>query len=78
MHSYHTCNGFKLSKVLGVITVTILLLVNRKSLFQAHIAIAECEKRFKRSGRKVTVITQNIDGLHKRAGSNRILELHGN
>lgn len=44
----------------------------------AHIAIAECEKRFKRSGRKVTVITQNIDGLHKRAGSNRILELHGN
>ncbi|XP_067931791.1 NAD-dependent protein deacylase sirtuin-5, mitochondrial-like [Watersipora subatra] len=44
----------------------------------AHIAIAECEKRFKAEGRKLTVITQNIDGLHKLAGSERILELHGN
>jgi len=26
---------------------------------------------------KVTVITQNIDGLHQRAGSKRVIELHG-
>lgn len=26
----------------------------------------------------VTVVTQNIDGLHRRAGSDNILELHGN
>ncbi|GFO46746.1 NAD-dependent protein deacylase sirtuin-5, mitochondrial [Plakobranchus ocellatus] len=44
----------------------------------AHVAIAECEKRLKAQGRRVVVITQNIDELHKRAGSENILELHGN
>jgi len=32
----------------------------------------------KAQGRKVVVITQNIDELHKRAGSEKIYELHGN
>jgi len=45
---------------------------------QAHIAIAECEKRLGNQGRRVVVITQNIDELHKRAGTENILELHGN
>ncbi|XP_071121108.1 NAD-dependent protein deacylase sirtuin-5, mitochondrial-like isoform X1 [Mytilus edulis] len=44
---------------------------------KAHIAISECEKRLKSQGRRVVVITQNIDELHKRAGSENILELHG-
>ncbi|CAG2200598.1 SIR2L5 [Mytilus edulis] len=44
---------------------------------KAHIAIAECEKRLKSQGRRVVVITQNIDELHKRAGSENILEMHG-
>jgi NAD-dependent deacetylase len=39
-----------------------------------HIAIAEFQKYFP----KITVITQNIDNLHKRAGSKNIFELHGN
>lgn len=39
-----------------------------------HIAIAEFEKYFD----EVTVVTQNIDNLHRRAGSNKIYELHGN
>ncbi|BDQ03811.1 NAD-dependent deacylase [Ignavibacterium sp.] len=39
-----------------------------------HIAIAEFEKYFN----DVTVVTQNIDNLHRRAGSNKIYELHGN
>lgn len=43
----------------------------------AHIAIAECEKRLKPQNRDVTVITQNIDELHYRAGSKNVLELHG-
>jgi NAD-dependent deacetylase len=39
-----------------------------------HYAVAEFEKIFP----EFTLITQNIDGLHYRAGSGRILELHGN
>ena len=37
-----------------------------------HLAIAALEETH-----EVTVITQNIDGLHQRAGSSRVLELHG-
>lgn len=44
----------------------------------AHIAIAECEKRLASEDRKVVIVTQNIDELHKRAGSEKIIELHGN
>lgn len=44
----------------------------------AHDIISECEKTWKAEGKRVIVITQNIDGLHKRAGSENILELHGN
>lgn len=40
----------------------------------AHLAIAAMESRFD----QVTVITQNIDGLHQRAGSSNVIELHGN
>lgn len=43
----------------------------------AHVAIAECEERLGKQGREVTVITQNIDELHRRAGSKNILEIHG-
>lgn len=39
----------------------------------AHKAIAELEKL----GKKVTVVTQNIDSLHKKAGSTDVCELHG-
>ncbi|MFZ5645951.1 MAG: SIR2 family NAD-dependent protein deacylase [Bacillota bacterium] len=39
----------------------------------AHIVIAELEK----SGLVDAVITQNIDGLHQRAGSEKVYELHG-
>lgn len=43
----------------------------------AHIAIAECEKRLSKQGRSVVVITQNIDELHRKAGSKHLLEIHG-
>lgn len=38
----------------------------------AHRAIAQLEERF-----DVEVVTQNIDDLHERAGSSRVLHLHG-
>ncbi|XP_058869991.1 NAD-dependent protein deacylase sirtuin-5, mitochondrial isoform X3 [Acipenser ruthenus] len=43
----------------------------------AHLAIAECEARLSKQGRTVIVITQNIDELHKRAGSKHMWEIHG-
>lgn len=39
---------------------------------EAHRIIAEMEKDY-----DVTVITQNVDNLHERAGSTRIIHLHG-
>lgn len=39
-----------------------------------HVALAELE----RAGRLCCVVTQNIDDLHHRAGSRRVIELHGN
>ncbi len=38
-----------------------------------HYLLAELERR----GLLKAVITQNVDGLHQRAGSRRVLELHG-
>lgn len=38
----------------------------------AHTGLAELEKDF-----EVTIITQNIDDLHERAGSSNIIHLHG-
>lgn len=40
----------------------------------AHHALAALEA----SGRLAGVITQNVDGLHQRAGSSDVIELHGN
>jgi len=49
----------------------------RQNIFAAepnlgHKAVVELEKFS-----KVVVLTQNIDGLHQRAGSSQVLELHG-
>lgn len=41
-----------------------------------HLAIAQAERRL-RSDQKLTVLTQNVDGLHTLAGSTRVVELHG-
>ncbi len=40
----------------------------------AHLALADFERRH---SSKFTIITQNIDGLHQKAGSKRVLEIHG-
>jgi len=38
----------------------------------AHLALVKLESQF-----RVSIITQNIDDLHERAGSNNVLHLHG-
>ena len=40
---------------------------------EAHRKLAELEK----AGKRVSVVTQNIDGLHQDAGSTEVYELHG-
>lgn len=40
---------------------------------KAHIALARLEE----AGKLKAVVTQNIDGLHQKAGSKKVLELHG-
>lgn len=35
-------------------------------------------KKLEDWGHQVTIITQNIDGLHQKAGSRKVLEIHGN
>lgn len=49
----------------------------RRQLFecepnQAHLILAELERDF-----QVSIITQNVDDLHERAGSSHVLHLHG-
>ncbi|MDQ8201773.1 NAD-dependent deacylase [Pelagicoccus sp. SDUM812003] len=39
----------------------------------AHLAIAQLETAF-----DVAIVTQNVDDLHERAGSSRVIRLHGN
>jgi NAD-dependent deacetylase len=42
---------------------------------EAHLALAELEQRLTD---KMWLITQNVDGLHRQAGSHRLSEIHGN
>ncbi len=51
--------------------------MRRKQLFEvkpnaAHYALAKLEEKY-----EVQIITQNVDDLHERAGSSKVLHLHG-
>ena len=45
--------------------------------FQAHEAISNFQNRLQKEGKIVSVVTQNIDGLHQKSGTKNVLELHG-
>ncbi|MCS7196877.1 MAG: NAD-dependent deacylase [Aquificaceae bacterium] len=42
---------------------------------EGHLGLVELEEKL---GDNFLLITQNVDGLHQRAGSKRLVELHGN
>lgn len=46
-------------------------------LKKAFYELVDFEERCRNEGRKFTLITQNIDELHQKAGAKRVIELHG-
>ena len=43
----------------------------------AHVALAQLEAGLARQGGELTLVTQNIDDLHERAGSHCVIHMHG-
>jgi NAD-dependent deacetylase len=43
----------------------------------AHFALARLERWLKERGGRLTLVTQNIDDLHERAGSREVVHMHG-
>lgn len=53
-------------------------LIASKAPNPAHYALADLERRLEASGAGFWLITQNVDGLHRAAGSRKLSEIHGN
>jgi len=49
-------------------------MIRKKSPNPSHFALAKMQSLFS----NFAVVTQNIDNLHQKAGSNKVIELHGN
>ncbi len=49
-------------------------LISKANVNAAHLALARLEKLVA----DFTLVTQNVDGLHQRAGSDHVIEFHGN
>ncbi|MGH6951209.1 MAG: NAD-dependent deacylase [Vitreimonas sp.] len=43
----------------------------------AHVALAALEAAWEQRGGQITLCTQNVDSLHERAGSRRVIHMHG-
>jgi len=53
-------------------------LIQRAQPNAAHLALADLEQRITAlPGGQFTLLTQNVDGLHERAGSRNVVRLHG-
>ena len=63
-YRYHTDTFFEFYREFMIVTTA--------KPNPAHLYLAELEKK-----KNLTIITQNIDGLHQKAGSKKVLELHG-
>ena len=61
-------------KVWAVLLKEMKVIVDQARPNDAHLGLAKLEKL----GKNVTIITQNVDGLHQSAGSTDVIEFHGN
>ena len=52
-------------------------LVLTKEPNAAHLALVELERWMESRGKRCVVVTQNVDELHRRAGTKNLVELHG-
>ncbi|ORX98465.1 NAD-dependent deacetylase sirtuin-5-like protein [Basidiobolus meristosporus CBS 931.73] len=52
-------------------------LVRQKSPNAGHLALAKFENIAESLGKRFTLFTQNVDGLHLQAGSKNVVEMHG-
>ncbi len=64
------------------VTVLAFYDARRRNLLQAtpnpaHFALARLEEGLAAEGGRLTLVTQNIDDLHERAGSKRVVHMHG-
>lgn len=72
------CRYFsKANKWIKCIAYTIFEKINLIFVQQAHDAITKFQRRLEKDKKKVTVVTQNIDGLHQKSGTVDVIELHG-
>jgi NAD-dependent deacetylase sirtuin 5 len=53
-------------------------LISKNKPNKTHFVLVELEKKCKKENKKFSLITQNIDGFHTLAGSENVLEMHGN
>jgi len=53
-------------------------LISNANPNSGHYALAKIEQWLCESGQTFTLLTQNVDNLHQRAGSQKPIELHGN
>lgn len=52
--------------------------IQEKEPNAAHVALARLEEHWpQRTGGKVLLVTQNVDDLHERGGSRRVIHMHG-
>lgn len=61
-------------KVWTVLLKEMKEIVDKAKPNDAHLGLVKLEKL----GKKITIITQNVDGLHQTAGSTDVIEFHGN
>jgi NAD-dependent deacetylase len=51
--------------------------IQTKNPNAAHHALARLDREWRGQGRNLLLVTQNVDDLHERAGSERLLHMHG-